>query len=147
MEKKGLEIIDKNAGYIGYIWLSNSENPVEYHNPVKLLLDYTDNSNPFIIEGQLYSQGTKKSYSIKYVDGKHIVIEYDLTSLPDDWADLEEKDIKRFVPNRIAASSIVFLQYWEPKPDELCENMKVLQPSASVFVGFEYEFKVKEEKL
>ena len=141
--------ISEDQKYIGYLWLSNSKTPEEYHNPSdisKFLENIADDKNPFIIEGQLYSRDAKKSYSIKYVDGKHIVVEYDLSNFPENWADLKKEDLKKFVPNRLTASKIVFLQYWEPQKDEFCQNMEVLQPAALVFLGFEYELKEKEEK-
>ena len=146
VNKKGLEIIDTKAEYIGYIWPSNSKNPDEYHQPCQYALSFDDNSNPFIIEGQLYSASAKKSYSIKYVDGRHIVVEYDLNRMPGDWESDEKDDLKKFIPNRLKASKIVFRQYWEPRKDKFCEDMQTLQPAAFVFVGFEYEPKIKEEK-
>ncbi|MDR3057356.1 MAG: TIGR04423 family type III CRISPR-associated protein, partial [Prevotella sp.] len=60
----------------GYIWKSNSPNPVVYYNePVTIELD--ENINPFIVEGYLYVKD-KLSYTIKYVDGKYFVAKYEL---------------------------------------------------------------------
>jgi len=132
--------------YIGYLWLSDQTNPEEYHSKSDIsnfLKEVSDDTNPFIIEGNLYSEDAKKSYSIKYVDCKHIVVEYDLSKVPDSW----KEDMKKFIPNRLKASKIVFLQYWKPQEDEFCEGMEVLQPAALVFTGFEYlSNKEKEEK-
>jgi len=133
--------IPKNCKYIGYLWLSNCKTPEEYHSPSDIsefMKDIADNKNPFIIEGQLYSNEAKKSYSVKYIDGEHIVLEYDLIEIPDNWDDLKKDDLKKFIPNRLSASKIVFMQYWEPQEDEFCQNMKVLKPAALVFLGFEY---------
>jgi len=141
--------------YIGYLWLSNSQTPIEYHNPSEIstsMENIADDSNPFIVEGQLYSKDANKSYSIKYVDGRHIVVEYDLNRIPGDWESDEKDDLKKFIPNRLKASKIVFRQYWELRVDEFCgkddscEGMQVYQPAAFVFVGFEYEQKIKEVK-
>jgi len=154
MEKKytnmnriiNITAIPKEQEYIGYLWLSNSKVPEVYLEPSDVsyfLKDMNDDKNPFIIEGQLFSEGVNKSYSIKYVDGEHIVVEYDLNSLPEDWVCDEDKT---FIPNRINVTKLKFRQYWKPEADEFCEGMEVLQPAAFVFVGFEIELKVKEEK-
>lgn len=140
--------IDKK--YIGYLWLSDNPQPQEYHTPTDLkdvLKDFSETINPFIIEGQLCCKEidsnqkitTYKSYSIKYVDGQYIVIEYDLTKVPDGWVVNDEQQFKKFIPNRLQSSKMVFIQYWEPEEDELCENMKMLKPGPLVFVGFEYK--------
>jgi CRISPR type III-associated protein (TIGR04423 family) len=124
-----------NNSYVGYIWPSDRKKPelTDFD-----LSKYSDDRNPFIVEGQLYSKTAEKSYSIKYVDGKHIVKEYDLKLLS------EEYDLKKFIPNRIeGVSKILFRQYWKPREDELCGGMDVLVPADYVFVGFEYK---KEEK-
>jgi CRISPR type III-associated protein (TIGR04423 family) len=135
---KTLSDIKIDSSYVGYIWPSNSNKPELKDFD---LSKYSDENNPFIVEGQLYSKTAEKSYSIKYVDGKHIVTEYDLKLLP------EEYDLKEFIPNRIiyGVSKILFRQYWMPRKDELCEGMEVLVPAAYVFIGFEYN-KEKEDK-
>jgi CRISPR type III-associated protein (TIGR04423 family) len=133
--------IPKDLTYTGYIWMSDSSRPTQYLQPTRLgdVLCVSDESNPFIVEGQLYSKTAEKSYSIKYVDGKHIVKDYDLKLLP------EEYDLKKFIPNRIdGVSKILFRQYWKPREDKLCEGMDVLVPADYVFVGFEYS-KEKED--
>jgi CRISPR type III-associated protein (TIGR04423 family) len=134
---KTLSDIKIDGSYVGYIWPSNSNKPelTDFD-----LSKYSDDRNPFIVEGQLYSETGEKSYSIKYVDGKHIVTEYDLKLLP------KEYDFKKFIPNRIdGVSKILFRQYWMPRKDELCEGMEVPVPAAYVFAGFEYN-KEKEDK-
>ena len=139
-----IKAIPKEKAYVGYLWLSKSKTPEQYLVPSDVsdfLKDMADDKNPFIIEGQLFSSEANKSYSIKYVDGKHIVVEYDLTNMPNDW--VFDKD-KVFIPNRINVAKLKFRQYWKPEVDDFCEGMKVLQPAAFVFVGFENELKVKE---
>ena len=150
MNKINITDIPKDIEYEGYLWMSNSKNPIvlkseklkslrlnesESDKPV-IFDEISDLSNPFIIEGQLYSKNTKKSYSIKYADGEHIVVEYDLNNLPKDRVFDEKEDDKKFIPNRINASMLKFRQYWKPEEDEFCEGMEVLQPAGFVFVGF-----------
>jgi CRISPR type III-associated protein (TIGR04423 family) len=127
--------IPKDLKYTGYIWMSDSSIPKQYLQPTRIedVFNVSDESNPFIVEGQLYSKTAEKSYSIRYIDGQHIVTEYDLKLLP------KEYDLKKFIPNRIeGVSKILFRQYWRPRKDELCEGMEVLVPAAYVFAGFEY---------
>ncbi len=140
--------IPKLKKYIGYIWMSDKDHPKEYNTPIVIEEDLkvTDQSNPFIIEGQLYCSDDNTSYSIKHVDGEHYVYEYDLGNLPKDWAELRKEDIKRFITNRLKASKIAFHQYWIKETDPLCNNSNVLVPGPMVFVGFEY-LKEKEEKI
>ena len=139
--------IPRDVPYEGYLWMSDKKEPVKLEEETlgELLNGITDNSNPFVVEGQLYCSTAKKSYSIKYVDGEHIVIEYDFEKRPEDWFHTEDDD-KAFITNRLVdISKIKFRQFWKPEPDELCNGMNVLVPAAYVFVGFEYN-KKKEEK-
>jgi CRISPR type III-associated protein (TIGR04423 family) len=131
--------IPKDKNYEGYLWMSDAKEPQT--DSFDKGLDITDASNPFIVEGQLYSREEQKSYSIKYVDGKHLVTEYDLKNIPEGW---EKSDEKSFIPNRIKVSKLLFRQYWKPQKDDLCEGMETLVPAAYVFVGFNNN--EKEEK-
>jgi CRISPR type III-associated protein (TIGR04423 family) len=136
-----ISAIPKDEKYTGYLWMSDQTHPQEYHSQgISNDFAITEQSNPFIIEGQLFCKDTNKSFSIKYVDGEQIVIEYDLNNVPTNWVCDKEKE---YIPNRISASKIVFRQYWKPEKDEFCEGMEVLVPAAYVFVGF---IENKEEK-
>ncbi|MDR0572376.1 MAG: TIGR04423 family type III CRISPR-associated protein [Rickettsiales bacterium] len=133
-----MKIIDIKEPCEGYVWRSDEEKPeVFYNEPINLSLD--EEKNPFVIEGQLYVKD-KMSYSIKYVDGKYYVTEYNIENISSDY------ELKEYIPNRIAKKDITidkiyFRQYWKPEEDVLCEKMSVLVPSAYVFVGF----KLKED--
>lgn len=127
--------------YEGYIWMSDSKSPDEFHAR-DLDLDFLNKlTNPFVIEGQLYCSVQQKSYSIKYVDGKHLVVAYDLNALDDNFTK------KEFVPNRMQADKLLFRQYWALERDELCEGMSVQIPSAFVFVGFKNKNENKKEEV
>jgi len=131
MYKRTIEQIPKNFDYEGYLWLSDQKMPaIDSLN--EILKNIFDSSNPFIVEGQLYSKNENKSYSIKYADGKHHVTEYDLN------AATSKSEIKTYLSNIEGVSKLNFRQYWELKSDELCEGMNVLMPTAFVFIGFEY---------
>jgi len=149
-----LKDIDIDLVYEGYLWRSDSKEPtflngttlgslqlVTSNSGKQITFEEISNeNNPFIIEGQLYSKDANLSYSIKYVDGKHYVIQYDLNKLPNDWVFDEKNDLKKFVENRMKGiSKLKFRQYWKPEPDtdNLCEGMEALVPAGLVFVGFE----------
>lgn len=129
---KTINITDK---FQGYIWMSDKSSPrVVSALSEELKLD--DSSNPFIVEAQLFDTQNQISYSVKYVDGKHLCKDYPLAAMGDEYTD------KEFISNRIdGVSKLKFRQYWREEKDELCENMKVLLPSEFVFVGF----KTKED--
>jgi CRISPR type III-associated protein (TIGR04423 family) len=152
-EKNELSKIPSDCEYEGYIWMSNQKYPESDSSKLNEMLNIADTDNPFIMEGQLYCGSRQKSYSIKHVNGKHIVIGYDLNELngkikTEKW----EKEEIFFLPNRITnATKLRFYQYWKPESDIFCENidnkdegMQVLIPSAFVFAGYK---KNKEEML
>lgn len=134
-----LSQISRVNTYEGYLWMSDSPDPVTQLDKIREKLEtINDSSNPFIVEGQLYCDDSHTSYSIKYTDGKHHVVMYDLSKAGETYGE------KSFVPNRInGVSKIHFRQYWEEAEDSFCEGMEVLIPGAYVFVGFD---KKEEEK-
>ena len=77
-----IEII---GNFEGYLWESDKQAPEVYCGE-KLLPSYIfdDETNPFIIEGQLFDALTGLSVSIKYVDGEYKrvsnIIEYTIES-------------------------------------------------------------------
>ena len=139
-----LSEIPKDLKFEGYIWMSDSENPKMFKREnlrTPLFENTSDNNNPFIIEGQLFAEEAQKSYSIKYVDGKHLVVEYDLSKPLSIFTD------KPFIPNRLqGVDKIKFRQYWKAETDKYCVNMETLKPASYVFVGFDYSSNEKEEK-
>lgn len=138
----------KNKKFQGYLWQSDQNAPTVYYDEELKELDDLDNlQNPFIIEGQLCNGET--SYSIKYVDGKYLITQYDLRKL-------EEEENKTYtpysyLPNRINSEKgkiekLIFHQYWEEEstPSPECENMKTLKPAELVFRGFNKAMDIKK---
>ena len=122
-----------NNLYDGYLWYSDQKTPEVFEQKEwnESMLD--ENANPFIIEGQLYDSENLVSYSIKYVDGKYIIKEYQLKSTDFNNVDI---DILDFKAHRMGEGRVLqFLQYYREEVDPLCEGMKVLQPKEKVFVG------------
>ncbi len=127
-----MEKIEKSK-YSGYLWGSDQKEPEVFLNEEREF-EFDENLNPFVVEGFLYDG--KTSYSIRYVDGKHIVNKYIISELP------EEFTPQTYIPNfKKGVSGLKFRQYWKPEPDSLCEEMEVLKPAQLVFVGFN----IKEE--
>ncbi len=118
--------------YEGYLWYSNKTEP-KILNEEEFELEISDNENPFVIEGQLFDADRMLSISIKYVDGKYICNSYNVDSIDFNRSNVEKKE---FHSNRMNGYKLQFLQYWTEKEDDLCEGMKVLRPTKSVFVGF-----------
>lgn len=117
---------------VGYIWWSDKAEPEIIQNkPVVLKSEEI----PFIIEGQLFDDKSKISYSIKYVDGQYILKDYIVAE-----KDYESPNVvKEYRSYRMGEKILKFLEYWESQEDELCLGMKVLQPTKVVFVGFKEE--------
>ena len=121
--------IDKSI-YEGYIWYSDSAIPEVVDN-TEFELDIPDTANPFVVEGQLFDRDRNLSYSIRYVDGRHKCVEYNLNTLEG------EVTVDVFCSNRMENRKLRFVKYWRAESDPLCEGMDVLQPCEVVFVGFE----------
>lgn len=127
--EKSIDI--KSGKYVGYYWMSDAQKPEVIDEAKQMANVELVQGQSFIIEAQLYSEEQGISYSIKFVDGKHIVI---VTEVTED--DLQ--NITKYVPNRMPGiAAIRFTQRWVERPDENCMGMNVLQPAEFVFVGFE----------
>lgn len=144
----------KEGAYQGYLWYSDQQQPIifPYDKEEKLqgynltkdgllvCLSLDDDTNPFIIEGQLYDENNGISYSIKYVDGKYLKKEYHVVSKEEGC----EVTKKSYMSNRMNGRVLYFKEIWRPsEPDTLCEGMSVLQPAELMFVGFK---KAEEKK-
>ena len=117
---------------VGYIWWSDKAEPEIIQNKPVVL---KNEEIPFIIEGQLFDDKSKISYSIKYVDGQYILKDYIVAE-----KDYESPNVvKEYRSYRMGEKILKFLEYWESQEDELCLGMKVLQPTKVVFVGFKEE--------
>lgn len=117
----------------GYLWLSDQQKPKVYQNElIDICLD--EAKNPFVVEGQLYDEENKESYSIKYVDGQYLVNIYKV-----DESDFTNPDnqIKSYLSNRMDDRWLKFLSYWEEKKDKNCMSMPVLTLTKNVFIGFD----------
>lgn len=123
--------INQDACYEGYLWVSDRQRPECFDGRKKLSeqinLDQFA-SNPFIVEGFLYKEGT--SISIKFVDGEYLVKEFTGVIV-------DEDQVQKYIPNRMGSSKLKFIQDWTVKSDNNCAGFDVLQPSDLIFVGFD----------
>lgn len=122
------------GNYEGYLWWSdrNSADVIDGEMKETIL---TNDENPFIVEGFLFSKDdSKTSISIKYVDGQY----YAFTTQVTDEELANIADIREYMPNRMECKGLKFLQRWNSKEDKLCEGMSVLVPGDIVFVGFKH---------
>jgi CRISPR type III-associated protein (TIGR04423 family) len=126
-------------GYFeGYIWMSDASRPIIKYDNEETVLNLDDTVNPFIWEAQLWSKQERRSISIRYVDGKYFI--QDVKVDESDQKNSDRVAHKTYMPQRMPKiASLNFLQYWDEKPDPLCENMKTLRPGRLVFIGFTKE--------
>lgn len=128
---KLIEILTNNH-YEGYLWWSNAQEPKIFKN--ESLPDWpVETDNPFIIEGNLVDKENQLTYAIRFIDGEYIVNRFELNELKD-----IEFIRKSYLPNRFPNSvkKLCFKEFWKPVPDEFCNDMPVLKPAETVFVGF-----------
>ncbi len=123
--------INQDACYEGYLWVSDRQKPECFDGSQKLsekinLGQFT--TNPFIVEGFLYKDGT--SISIKFVDGEYLIKEFTGVIV-------DEDQVQKYIPNRMGSSKLKFIQDWTVKSDNNCAGFDVLQPSDLIFVGFD----------
>lgn len=149
-----IDEIERSLDYTGYLWLSNEGEPKYKTEEIKELFKSKLKSNDepvFIIEGQLFHQEVDQSFSlsIKYADGEYLVYKNEVSSellKLENGKELIRKDEKGkviqvvrrkdYLSNRMDERWLKFLQYWEAKPDENCNNMPVLTLTKNVFIGF-----------
>jgi len=121
--------------YEGWLWKSDAREPEIITPDTEQVFSFDDNKNPFVIEGQLWDAQTRTSYSIRYVDGRHIVKKFDVEESDLDCNEHATK--KSFIAHRLGKHQCVnMLQYWKEVPDDLCCGFPMLQPDKLVFVGF-----------
>lgn len=154
MGKISIDKIDINDSWEGYLWISNSQNPL-VNKDMPRTIDLNPNANPFIVEGELFDSSSKTSYSIRYIDGEYNiyenVVDVNLLNLENQKETVGKKKdsegddvafvVRRtdYFSNRMGGRWLKFLRYWETteQGDENCEGMKPLVITKNLFVGFE----------
>ncbi len=113
----------------GYVWLSDSQEPIVMPYDKLDKTRFLVSDNPFVVEAQ-YVDNSKVSHSIKYVDGHY----YEMTTNP---GDLNEDDFYLCETHRMKGRRMIVAQMWKPEEDKLCMGFDVLKFKGLVFVGFE----------
>lgn len=129
----------------GYLWYSDQTEPRTFiDKDIELHLD--EKINPFVIEGQLYSDEEKKSICIKFIDGKYIVKTYDFNArrfIAPDSAVMTEGGVEQYIANsRLNLSQpLNFIRVWRTVKDNINDNWETLRPTGLVFKEFGIKIK------
>jgi len=120
----------------GYYWLSDSQNPFIVDSKPSDLINYekaAGPSNPFIIEAALYYPEQDISVMIK-----HGSCGYRIDMIQWKLGEVGEVTEQSFIVNpRLSGLGKIRLRTaWVNTPDVLCQNLNVLEPAWSGFVGF-----------
>jgi len=130
-----METIEKGK-YEGWLWYSDEDSPKVFNVADECPATFDENINPFVVEGQLWSEETQTSISIRYVDGHYIIKKYDLSREDADAPTTE----RSFIAHRLGEVKRVKMRhYWKAESDPLCEGFEALMPDKLVFVGFDKE--------
>lgn len=138
----------ESAKYEGYLWRSDQREPEVFMGDEAVgEITLSDDDNPFIVEGNLWDAASRKSITIRYIDGRYHVRQTAVTQAELDGINDAELDPKaespvattrkEYIAHRISGvKALRYLQYWEGEADELCEGFTALRPKKLVFVGF-----------
>lgn len=129
-----------NRKYIGYIWMSDKEEPIVLKEPT--VYDFSNiEINPFIQEALLYNEEENISVMVRHT-GDYNISEFCLNKLPEKHELVE----KQYYPHRLGFNDkrVCISQLWLPQKDENCEEMEVLTLKAHIFTGFKEPKKTKE---
>lgn len=133
----------ERGNYEGYLWFSDADAPVVLDGE-ELAVDFDQvltiegkdydlpSKKVFIVEAQLFDKDNNISYSVKYVDGQHLVKRFEVNPLD---YNREETDLKQYYGNGMK-KWLQFLQYWGLQQDSFCCDMETWVPKGLVFVGF-----------
>lgn len=132
MKKINITEIDNSLDYQGYLWLSDSKEPIillEEKIPQDIF-----KTLPFVVEGYLFCKSKSGlSIKIKYIDGDYQIFSVELDQISE--KQLTKNDFVA-IKNSGGIKFICSVQYWEKVPDKLCENMDTLEPAWVAFKGF-----------
>lgn len=133
--------IPRDHAFEGYLWLSNAKEPIILENqPIPENLIFSDQTNPFIVEAELWDITKSKSYAIHQAGNETVVNTFDVK--PEDFNNNDIDEVV-YASHRMGNRHLHFLEYWEARPNEATLGMPTLVMTKRVFVGF----KVKEDKL
>lgn len=122
----------EQGNYQGYYWMSDETAP-HLLNGEPFTLQLNNDTNPFVIEAQLYNDNGI-SYSIKYFDGNYLIHKYDTNQLAKQANTIVDTLI--FNGHRMEGKALKFNRYWREVSDDLLCGLTTLEPKEFVFIGF-----------
>lgn len=131
------EDIDFSREYIGYLWLSNSAEPIAHIKPGIFDGSLFGRRNPFVAEGQLYDSEADTSISIRYTDGKYLIVRFENARGQD--GDPMCEDVGYCSVRMELGPKLLFRRRWKLEADSNCLGMEAPSIDREVFIGFTYE--------
>lgn len=126
--------IDFTRKYTGYLWMSNSAEPLVLATPGTVDSALFEKNNPFVAEGQLYDSESDVSVSIRYADGRYYTVRYENARGADD--DPLTDDVVYCNVRMAPELKLKFRRRWKLVEDANCEDMKAPSIEREVFIGF-----------
>jgi len=135
--------------YDGYLWYSNEDRPriieegqyIErkgedeevFSGKIFSPSDVESAIHPFIVEGALFAKDEKISITIRCLDAKYYINQFDLNK--------HSADVTRSIEHvwhvaKDKRRKAIMEEIWLLKKDDLCEKMQTFYPAFWVFKGF-----------
>lgn len=127
--------------YQGYLWYSNATTPVVIEEKHKLYIDGDDGAVPFIIEGHLWCEEHKASFAIRYLNGIHQVIRFDLSEPVQDFELHERRIFKTHDIPKYPCYKVI--EAWEEQEDPISIGFNKLTHAWTAFAGFQSKSEVQ----
>ena len=124
-----IQDLHTDVPFEGYYWYSNAQKPqIITDEPIQPGW-FTE--LPFVVEANFYSSDVKLSIQVRHVDGQYQVVRMDLNQL-----DAIPHETKTYLGHDLDGRDFQVIEAWQPEPDAFCDNMPVLVPAWTAFVGF-----------
>ena len=118
--------------YEGYLWFSDQKRP-SYITSSKPFRKEDLTKHPFVVEGALYSKEDNLSISIRSIDGRYLIHQFDLSALQNNrYRQIEQE----WFVSKDSQRKVKMAEIWELTSDKLCEDMETYRPAFKVFMGF-----------
>ena len=120
--------------YEGYLWYSDEERPV-FISDSRPFKKEDLSGHPFVVEGALFSKDKNISITIRNLDGKYLIHQFDLNDItPETYQTI---DHEWFVA-KDQARKAQMVEVWQLEEDEheLCAKMPSFRPAFWIFKGF-----------
>lgn len=130
-----LSEIDKTITYSGYLWFDNENTPKVIDGKLTDSDLPSAGELPYVIEGNLVAKDGSHSISIRFLDGRYIIIKVYLQEAMD--KNIRYVNLCYLAHGFATGTKLYFKEAWLPVVDSHCADMKTLQPAWIAFVGFD----------